>query len=474
MSDRKKKIIDTYNKIFKNWDFWKSRNTYYHENDLKYLKFLIPENKKILDLGCGTGYKLNALKPSNGIGIDFNNYAIKEANKNFKNLKFYCFDVENKNYLKKINEKFDYILISDLLGDLEDVGEFLKNLQSFCNKETRIVTSNYSTLWWPFLKITEFFKLKIPTVDKNWLRGKDIENFFEINKFQIIKNEKKILLPKKFFGIGNLINRFIATLPIIDKLCLSTYIVSRSVAYNEKKKYSTSVIVPCKNEKGNISLIIKRIPKFCEDLEIIFVEGGSSDGTYEEIKKVKKENKDFDIKVFKQDSLGKANAVIKGFKEAKNEILMILDADMAVPPEVLTKFYELYCNGTGEFINGSRMVYPLEKDSMRFLNILGNFVFSKIFTWLLRQRFTDTLCGTKVLSKSDFKKIEKSCKYFGNFDPFGDFLLIFGAVKENLKIVELPIKYKKRVYGATQISRFKHGIILFKMVIFAYFKIKAI
>ena len=153
---------------------------------------------------------------------------------------------------------------------------------------------------------------------------------------------------------------------------------------------------------------------------------------------------------------------------------MILDADMTVPPETLSKFYNLYISGKGEFINGSRMVYPLEKDSMRFLNMIGNYCFSKIFTWLFRQRFTDTLCGTKVISKSDFKRIEETSQYFGKLDPFGDFLLIFSAVKGNLKIVELPIKYKKRVYGSTQISRFKHGFMLLKMTIFAYFKIKVI
>jgi len=474
MTERKKNILKTNNKIFMNWEFWRKKNIFYHEQDIKYLKFLIPENKKILDLGCGTGYKLNALNPSKGTGIDFSNEAIKIAKKNYKKFNFYCFDLEKKDSLNNINEKFDYILISDLIGDLEDIDNLFKNLHSFCNKETRIIISYYSALWWPILKFIEFLKLKIPSVEKNWLRSKDIENLLEISNFQIIKNEKKQLLPKRLLGFGNFVNKFIATLPIINNFCLSNYIVSRSLVFNENKELSCSIIVPCKNERGNIKNIVERIPNFCKNLEIIFVEGGSSDGTYQEIKKIKKKNRNINISFFKQDNSGKADAVIKGFNKAKNEILMILDADMTVPPEVLPKFYKLYCEGKAEFINGSRMIYPLEKDSMRFLNMIGNFLFSKIFTWLLKQRFTDTLCGTKVLSKTNFKKIEKSFKYFGNFDPFGDFLLIFGAIKENLKIVELPIKYKKRVYGRTQISRFKHGFMLLKMVIFSYFKIKAI
>ena len=474
MDSRKKKITNLNNKIYKSWDCWEKKNTFYHEEDIKYLKFLIPENKKILDLGCGCGKKLNALNPSKGVGVDLSQEAIKLAKKKYSKYEFYCLDVENKNILKKIKEKFDYILISDLVGDLDDIDNVLKNIHSFCNKSTRIILSYYSALWWPILKIAEYFKQKIPTIEKNWLGTKDIENFLEINNFQIIKNEKKKMMPKKLFGLGKIINKFIATLPLIDNLCLSTYIVSRSLNFKIDKEQSCSIIIPCKNEKGNIETIVKKIPQFCSKIEIIFVEGGSSDGTLEEIKRIKKKNKLMDIKYFIQTKIGKADAVIKGFKKASNDILMILDADMTVPPETLSKFYNLYISGKGEFINGSRMVYPLEKDSMRFLNMIGNYCFSKIFTWLFRQRFTDTLCGTKVISKSDFKKIEETSQYFGKLDPFGDFLLIFSAVKGNLKIVELPIKYKKRVYGSTQISRFKHGFMLLKMTIFAYFKIKVI
>ena len=116
----------------------------------------------------------------------------------------------------------------------------------------------------------------------------------------------------------------------------------------------------------------------------------------------------------------------------------------------------------------------MEEKAMRFLNLLGNKFFSLMFSWLLDQRFKDTLCGTKVLFKSDYEQLKKGRKFFGEFDPFGDFDLIFGASKLNLKLVEIPIRYKERTYGMTNIRRFRHGLLLFKMCFFAFKKIKFI
>ena len=282
-----------------------------------------------------------------------------------------------------------------------------------------------------------------------------------------------MITPANFFGLGRLINRFIGTLPILRKCCIRPYIVARPVTNKRKEDKSVSIIIPCKNEKGNIENAIKRIPKFGKDIEIIYVEGGSKDGTFAEINRVIQEYPKLNIKGIKQSKKVKANAVWDGFAKASGEILMILDADLTTPPEALPKFYDAIINNHGEFINGSRLVYPLEDQSMRFLNYIANRSFSYIFTWLLNQRFTDTLCGTKVLLKSHYKKIADNRSYFGDFDPFGDFDLIFGASKANLKCVEIPVRYAARAYGETQISRFKHGWLLLKMVAFAYKKLKA-
>jgi glycosyltransferase involved in cell wall biosynthesis len=237
---------------------------------------------------------------------------------------------------------------------------------------------------------------------------------------------------------------------------------------------SVSIVVPCRNERGNIETAVQRIPGFAPKIEIIFVEGASGDGTWEKIQEVVAANPTMDIKAFKQTGIGKGDAVRKGFAEASGDILMILDADLTMPPEDLPKFYDALVLGKGEFVNGSRLVYPLEKDAMRFLNLCANYAFALAFNYLLNQRHTDTLCGTKVLLRSDYEKIIRNRGYFGDFDPFGDFDLLFGASKLNLKIAEVPIRYAAREYGETQISRFRHGLLLLRMVIFAFRKLKAL
>jgi glycosyltransferase involved in cell wall biosynthesis len=249
-------------------------------------------------------------------------------------------------------------------------------------------------------------------------------------------------------------------------------IITAKPDYVKASDLSVSIIIPARNEKGNIQSAIERLPSFGKSQELIFVEGHSSDGTYEEIVKVKNDNPDKDIHLLKQSEKGKGNAVREGFDKASGEVLMILDADLTTPPEDLPKFYNAIAEGKGDFINGCRLVYPMEKDAMRFLNLLGNKFFSLFFSYLLGQRLKDTLCGTKVLFKSDYEKIKKNRAYFGDFDPFGDFDLIFGAAKLNLKITEIIVRYKERLYGSTQINRFRHGLLLIKMSLFAAFKIK--
>jgi glycosyltransferase involved in cell wall biosynthesis len=234
-------------------------------------------------------------------------------------------------------------------------------------------------------------------------------------------------------------------------------------------------VIPARNESGNIENAITRLPKLGKNTEIIFIEGDSTDDTWDKIQEIqKKYSSTHDIKIGKQKGKGKADAVREGFRIATCDILMILDADLTMPPEDMPKFYEAMASGKGDFINGSRLVYPMESEAMRFLNLLGNRFFSLAFTWLLGQKFKDTLCGTKVIFRHDYHRLVKNQKYFGSFDPFGDFDLIFGAHKLNLKIVEIPIRYKERTYGSTNISRFKHGIILLRMCSFAARKIKFI
>jgi glycosyltransferase involved in cell wall biosynthesis len=273
--------------------------------------------------------------------------------------------------------------------------------------------------------------------------------------------------------VGRFINRFLAPFPLIRQLCLRHYTVCRSLRRQGVEVTSATVVIPARNERGNIEAAVKRIPRFADAIEIIFVEGHSQDGTWQEIERVVAAYPDYDIKAMRQPGTGKGDAVFAAFAAARGDVLIILDADLTVPPEQLPKFWDAIRSGKGEFVNGSRLVYPMDEEAMRFLNLVVNKAFSLLFTWLLSQRFTDTLCGTKAMCRSDYARLDAGRGYFGNFDPFGDFDLIFGASKLGLKAVEVPIRYASRSYGETQISRFRHGLMLLRMVLFAFMRIKA-
>lgn len=473
LSARKSAIRDLADKLAPERDRWIQRSGFYYKEDYRYLQFLVPPASRILDLGCGTGKLLAFLKPSFGVGVDFSPGMIEVARRNYPELEFHVGDIESAEDLEQIQGTFDIILLSDTIGCLEDCDSTLRHLRRFCTQDTRLIITYYSRLWEPLLAVAEKIGIKMPQERQNSLSTGDIVNLLELAGFEVIKREWRQLIPSFFLGIGWLLNRFMAPLPGIRQFCLRNYIVARSMPQIDRQPKSVTVLVPCRNEKGNIESAVRRLPRFAPDMEIMFVEGHSKDNTLEEIHRVIAAYPDLDIKVLVQEGKGKGDAVRKGFDNARGEVLMILDADLTVPPEVLPKFYDALISGSGEFINGTRLVYPMEKDAMRFLNWLANQAFSVLFTWLLNQRFTDTLCGTKVLTQAHYRRIEANRSYFGDFDPFGDFDLIFGAAKLNLKVREIPITYASRVYGTTQISRFRHGWLLLKMVVFAFRKLKA-
>jgi SAM-dependent methyltransferase len=450
-------------------------NAAYREYDRKFMRFLIPPGKRVLELGCGRGDLLAALEPSYGVGVDFSSRTIATAKASHPELKFVLGDAEDPAALASIEGPFDYIVIADTIGMFEDIDGTLRLIHQHCAPSTRIIISYYSHLWEPILKLAELFKLKSRQSEINYLATVDFLNLMDLADFEVISQEKRQLIPLYLFGIGPIINRYIAPLPGIRQLCLRTYIVGRPIRLFPDRKFSASILIPCRNERGNIENAILRMPRFGSMQEVLFVEGNSSDGTFEECERVRDAYKDsWDIKVLKQDGKGKGDAVRKGFAAAKNDVLMILDADLTMPPEALPKYHAVIESGKAEFVNGTRLIYPMENEAMRPLNLIANRFFAYLFSYLVNTRLTDTLCGTKVLLRRDYEVLARERDYFGNFDPFGDFDLIFGAAKQNLKIIETPIHYKARTFGETQISRFRDGWLLLKMVWFAYRKLKAI
>jgi SAM-dependent methyltransferase len=461
-------------------DRWKRRNWYYYRELESFFRFTVPAGTRVLEIGSGTGDLLHAVAPHRGLGIDFSPAMVSIARQKYPHLEFRVMDAHQL----RLNEKFDIILLSDLIGDLDDVLTVFQQLHKVATPETRIVISYYNYLWEMALTIGERAHLKTKQALQNWLPMADVTNLLELTGFETVKRGTRLLLPIWVPAVSWVCNRILAALPLLRSLCLVEYTIARpapssvsgatALSKPSQEALSCSVVIPCRNEVGNIEAAVERTPPLGRHTEIIFVDGNSTDGTVKKIQEViARYRGKRDIKFIPQGSgVGKGDAVRKGFAAASGDVLMILDADLTVPPEDLPKFLDPIATGKAEFVNGSRLVYPMEKQAMRFLNLLGNKFFSLAFTWILGQRIRDTLCGTKVLLKKNYEKIAANRNFFGDFDPFGDFDLLFGAAKLNLKIMEVPIRYRERTFGATKISRFRHGWLLLRMAVLAFRKFK--
>lgn len=452
-------------------------SSYYWNEITNYSNYFSHEDASVLEIGCGSGDLLAGIYGSRKVGIDFSEEFIAWAIEKHqgKNIDFRVMDANNIT----LNEKFDLVIISNLIGFVDDIQNVFEQVKKVCHPNTKVIVQFYNSLWEPAIKFAELVGLKKKTPLQNWLNSRDINNLLFISGFDVYRNSKRLIFPFFFPILSFILNKYLAKFPIFRFFSLNIYSFAKPLPENDEnvysKKYSTTVVIPARNESGNIENAITRLPKFGKHVEIIFIEGNSTDDTWEKIQEIqKKYASTHDIKIGQQKGKGKADAVREGYKIATGDILMILDADLTVPPEDIPKFYDAIASGKGDFINGTRLVYPMDKEAMRFLNYLGNHFFSWAFTWLLEQRFKDTLCGTKVMFRTDYIKLTKNRKYFGEFDPFGDFDLLFGAHKLNLKIVEVPIRYRERTYGSTNISRFKHGVILLRMCAFASRKCKFI
>lgn len=443
------------------WDRWRNRNRYYYAEVQRLLRFLIPRGSQVLEVGCATGEELAAVKPSEGVGIDFSRPMIELARRKYPHLHFAEMSIEEL----ALKQRFDYILACNLVGDLNDVQSAAQALHEVSHPGTRLILTYYNYIWEPILKLGERLGLKRPALMQNWLSLADLKHILLLAGFETITADYRVLLPIYVPFVSAFVNRYVARLPLISRFGLLTYLVARPRPQSlPQDAYTVSVVIPCRNERGTIQAAVSRTPALGRHTELIFVDGNSTDGTVEEIQRVIRAYPQREIGLIHQgQGKGKGDAVRKGFAAAKGDVLMILDADLTVDPEDLTRFYRALIEGHGEFINGSRMVYPQERQAMRLLNLIGNHFFSWAFTWILGQRFRDTLCGTKVIRRKDYDRLAAGRDYFGEFDPFGDFDLILGAVKLNLKICEVPVHYRARVYGETNISRFSHGLLLLRM-----------
>ena len=449
---------------------WRKRNSYYYNWLDRIYKFVVRPNSRVLHVGCECGDLLAAVEPSYGVGIDSDPKNIETAKKRFPHLHFHAMDPHEL----ELNETFDYVLICNSLGQWHDIQQVLEHIGPLTHEGTRIVITYYNYLWEFILGLGSLLRIRRPHSYQNWLPPQDIANLLTLSNFDVIRRTSYLMMPKRIPPLTILCNYFLSLLPVFRFFNLINLVIARPTpVVLRDDELSVSVIIPCRNERGNIEDAITRIPEMGRETEIIFVDGNSTDGTTGEIKSQIKKYPQRRISLLHQgDGVGKGDAVRKGFAAATGDVLVIQDADLTAPPEDLPKFFRALRDGKGEYINGSRLVYPMEKQAMRFLNLLGNKFFGALFSWLLGQKFRDTLCGTKMISRRNYELIAANRSYFGDFDPFGDFDLIFGAVKQNLKVAEVPVAYRARTYGVTNISRFRHGWLLIKMSWIAFKKIK--
>jgi SAM-dependent methyltransferase len=461
--------MDHWDSVARKMDSWTGWGRAYHERLMQIYRFWVAPRQRVLEVGCGHGDLLASLQPSFGVGVDFSPEMVRRARMLHPELEFIEADGHD---LGMLEAPFDVIILSDLIDDLWDVQRVFDQLGRLCHVRTRLIINSYSRLWELPLVIAAKLGAAKPRLTQNWLTVDDVFHLLNLAGFEIIRTWQEILWPLGTPFVTGLCNKVLVKTWPFKFLAMTNFFLVRPCREKTAKRPIVSVIVAARNEEGNICQIFSRVPEMGAGTELVFVEGHSQDDTYCVIEKEMALHPEISSRLLRQTGVGKGDAVRLGIAHATGDIVMILDADMTVPPEDLQRFYDALHSGRGEFINGVRLVYPMEDEAMRFFNFLGNKFFSLAFSWLLGQPIKDTLCGTKVFWRRDYELIATNRAIFGDFDPFGDYDLIFGAAKLGLKIVDLPIRYRARTYGSTNIRRWRHGLLLLRMVMFAARRIK--
>ena len=454
------------------------RHRYYYDRLTRILRVRVPPGERVLDLGCGAGHLLAALEPSRGVGIDVSSPAIRAARERYgsERLSFLEGDAADPELLARAGGPFDTILLVNVVTHVTDVQALLEALHAVSHSRTRVLIYSYSRLWQPLLRLAELVGMKYRQPPEAWLPPEEIKAMLALADFELVRDDAHLVCPLGIPLVADLLNRYLGRLPLVDALSLMFGIIARPApvrsAEARKPEPSVSVVIPCRNESGHIAPLVASLPKLPAGSEFVFVEGHSTDDTAAAIEREIAAHPELPLRFFRQPGKGKGDAVRFGFAQAKGDVLLILDSDMGVAPADVPKFVSALARGKCEMVNGSRLVYPMEGRAMRFLNLLANKFFAFLFSWLLGQQVRDTLCGTKALWRSDYERIAQNRSYFGDFDPFGDFDLLFGAARLNLRIVDLAVRYHERLYGETNISRFSHGWLLLQMSAFAARKLK--
>jgi Glycosyl transferase family 2/Methyltransferase domain len=444
---------------------WIRSNEYFYHRLKRMLQFIVEPHKRVLEIRCEMGDQLASLIPSYGVGVEISDAMVECARQQHPELHFVRSDPEDLD----LHETFDYILLNHIF-DTVDILQVMERIRNHCAPETQLIVINYNYLWQPILALASKIGLRSRFVEPNWVSENDIRGFLKLAGFRPVRKHRLILSPKWLPVISSVMNDFLARLPAFRRLCLMQVMVARPLqSPRHEEDLTVSVIVPCRNEEGNVQQAAERIPAMGRHTEIIFCDDKSTDGTVAEVNRMQALYPQKDIRLVASPGICKAENVWTGFRAARGDVLMILDADLAVMPEELPMFLRALACSRGDFINGSRLVYPVQKNAMKMANLIGNKFFGLLFSFLLDQRIKDTLCGTKVFWRKDWMRLEPNLGTWGLKDLWGDYELLFGATKLHLEIAEVPVHYQERIHGVTKMTKvFSNGFRMLRICWYAW------
>lgn len=478
LRQREAHVRERYDALATDYAKWLRKYRYYYTRKLAVLKHLEPLPGCVLEIGCGVGQNLAGLNPTYGLGIDISPKIVEKAREiypvsQYPNIEFRCMSALD---VGSLNRSFETIILANSITEVPEVMQTFRAIRDLCTPRTRVIQISYNYLLAPVVKASARIGLSPDRPVQNWLTRQDFQNFAYLSDFEIVREGFDMLVPFGIPLLSEFVNRFGPLLPGLKYFAMLYYTVFRPLMpRGDTRNVSVSVCVPCKNEEGNVDQIVARVPQMGKHTEIIFVDDKSTDATAAKVDAQIRFRPDKTIKLTTGPGVGKGGACRAGFEAAEGDVLMILDADMTVMPEDLPVFLETLVSGKGEFVNGSRLVYPMEGGAMKFANLVGNKMFALLFSFLLSQRLKDTLCGTKVIWRRDYSKILEARRHFGEVDRWGDYDWIFGAARHNLRIVELPVHYRVRTAGETKmIKRLQNAWIMLKMCNIAFRKLKLI
>jgi hypothetical protein len=449
---------------------WIDANRYYYDAVKRVLRFIIEPGARVLNVRCQTGHLLHSVAPSHGVGVDISQEMVDVAARQHPQYRFACADPE----AVELSETFDYILFNDV-SDTVDVQAAFTRLAPLCEPHTRLVVFGYNRLWQNVVDLAARLGWKMPSEDLSWLSEHDLRGLLRLSGFEVVSVYRIVLAPKWIPLVSEFLNRVVARLPGVSRLCMNYFIVARPLAAPvDPASVRVSVIIPCRNEEGNVRPAVERLPQLGRETEVIFCDDKSTDGTAAEVRRMQQMYPERIIRLVDGPGINKAENVRTGFRAATGDLVMILDGDLAVMPEELPYFVRALTDRSGEFINGSRLVYPMPRAAMKFANSLGNKAFSMLFSYLLDRPIKDTLCGTKALWRRDWERIDRRLwGQWGVLDRWGDYELLFGARRLQLAIVDLPVHYQERVYGVTKMTRvFANGLHMLRMCGAAWLRLK--